>query len=186
MALAGFAAYSRRLSRTLDEKDWSAVARLAHDLEDARDAKRQVFLCGNGGSAANAQHIANDLVYGAKQNSGIGLRAHALSANQSVITCLANDTGYANIFSGQLEVLAGSGDLLIVLSGSGNSANIITALETAKRLGLKSWAILGYSGGRALQLADDAVHFCIDDMQIAEDCQLVVGHMLMRYLCGKL
>lgn len=186
MALAGFAAYSTRLSRILDDQDWNAVARLAHELEGARDTKHQVFLCGNGGSAANAQHIANDLVYGARQNSGMGLRAHALSANQSVITCLANDTGYANVFSGQLEVLAGSGDLLIALSGSGNSANIIAALETAQRIGMKSWAILGYSGGRALQLADDAVHFCVDDMQIAEDCQLVVGHMLMRFLCGKL
>jgi D-sedoheptulose 7-phosphate isomerase len=127
---------------------------------------RQVFLCGNGGSAGNAVHLANDFLYGISKTHGSGLRVTALSANSAVITCLANDEGYDHIFSMQLAVQAQHGDVLIVLSGSGNSPNILKALEEAKRIGMRSYAILGYTGGRAKAMADVAIHFAIDDMQI--------------------
>ena len=110
------------------------------------------------------------------------MKALALSANPAVITCLANDVGYESIFSEQLAVQGQSGDLLIVLSGSGNSPNIIKVLGQAKPMGIKSFAILGYSGGRSKSLADVAIHFPVDDMQISEDMQLVVGHMIMQWL----
>jgi D-sedoheptulose 7-phosphate isomerase len=96
---------------------------------------------------------------------------------------LANDVDYASIFSLQLAVQAREGDVLIVLSGSGNSPNIVKALDEARTLRMKSFAVLGYSGGKAKALADVAIHFAIDDMQIAEDMQLVVGHMIMQWLC---
>ena len=99
-----------------------------------------------------------------------------------MITCLANDEGYDEIFSLQLAVLAQSGDVLIALSGSGNSPNIIRALQKAEELGMQTVAILGYSGGKAKELAQIPIHFPIDDMQISEDLQLVVGHMLMQWL----
>ena len=95
---------------------------------------------------------------------------------------MANDTGYDNIYSHQLEVKGRPGDLLIALSGSGNSANVVRALETAATLKLKSFAILAFTGGRCKQLADVAIHFNVDDMQIAEDTQLVVGHLCMQWL----
>ena len=85
-------------------------------------------------------------------------------------------------FSEQLAVLADAGDLLVVLSGSGNSPNILRVLEQASSMGVKSFAILGYSGGKSKSLADLSIHFPINDMQIAEDMQLVVGHMLMKWL----
>jgi D-sedoheptulose 7-phosphate isomerase len=110
------------------------------------------------------------------------MRAHALSANSSILTCLANDLDYSEIYAAQLEVYGRKGDLLIALSGSGNSPNILKALETARVQQMKSFAILGYSGGKALQLADVPIHFPIEDMQIAEDLQLVVGHMVMQWL----
>jgi D-sedoheptulose 7-phosphate isomerase len=144
--------------------------------------QRQVFLCGNGGSAGNAMHLANDLVYGIAKDHGLGLRALALPSNSSVVTCLANDIGYDRIFSAQLAVQARAGDLLIVLSGSGNSPNILRVLEQAKTMGLRSVAILGYSGGKAKALADSAIHFAVDDMQIAEDLQLIAGHMIAQWL----
>jgi D-sedoheptulose 7-phosphate isomerase len=109
----------------------------------------------------------------------------ALPANPAVLTCLANDIGYADIFAQQLTVLARRGDILIVLSGSGNSPNIVRALEKARELGLTSFAILGYSGGKSLRLADHPIHFAVDDMQIAEDLQTIVGHMVMQRLCGR-
>ena len=107
---------------------------------------------------------------------------HALSANPAVMTCLGNDIGYDKIFSEQLAVQAQAGDLLIALSGSGNSPNIVSTIKQAKAMGVKSYAVLGYSGGKCKDLADVAIHFPIDDMQIAEDMQLVIGHMLMQWL----
>ncbi len=103
-----------------------------------------------------------------------------------MVTCLANDTGYQEIFSEQIRVKANPSDLLIVLSGSGNSENILRALEAAKKIGVKTCAILGFSGGKSKDLADLVIHFPIDDMQISEDLQLVVGHMCMQSLHDKI
>ena len=181
--LAVFAAdYARRLASALSAHDWADVARLAEDLRDCRDSGRQVFLCGNGGSAGNAIHLANDFLYGISKTFGVGLRVSALPANSSVITCLANDVGYDAIFSAQLAVQARHGDVLIALSGSGNSPNIVKALEQAKSMGVKTYAILGYRGGKAKAMTDVPIHFPVDDMQLSEDLQLVVGHMIMQWL----
>src|SRR5213079_3704559 len=97
-------------------------------------SNRQVFLCGNGGSAGNAIHLANDFLYGISKRPGSGLRVNALASNPAVITCLANDEGYDRIFSLQLAVQAQAGDVLVALSGSGNSQNILLALEQAKAM----------------------------------------------------
>ena len=138
------------------------------------------------GSAANAIHLANDFHYGigacGEGRKLTGLRVEALPANPGVITCLANDTGYENIFAHQLEVKGNKGDMLIVLSGSGNSENIVRALQMSKKIGMKSIAILAFNGGRAIELADTSIHFRINDMQIAEDTQLIVGHLCMQWL----
>jgi D-sedoheptulose 7-phosphate isomerase len=174
--------YSRRLQTLLAESDWTATGQLAEDLIECWRSGRQVFICGNGGSAANAMHLANDLLYGISKTRGSGLRVNALPANASVLTCLANDEGYDHIFSMQLAVQARAGDLLIVLSGSGNSPNIVSALEQAREMSVRTYAILGYSGGKAKNLADASIHFPVDDMQISEDMQLVVGHMVMQWL----
>jgi D-sedoheptulose 7-phosphate isomerase len=182
--LAGdfFTGYASRLQAVLATSDWIQVNQLAEDMLACWLAGRRVFLCGNGGSAGNAIHLANDFLYGIAKRTGGGMRASALSANAAVITCLANDKGYKHIFSEQLAVQAEEGDLLIALSGSGNSPNIVHAVEQAKIMGVKSYAMLGFTGGRCKDLADVAIHFPVDDMQIAEDMQLVVGHMLMQWL----
>jgi D-sedoheptulose 7-phosphate isomerase len=174
--------YAQRLQAVLASADWSGVARLAEELLTCWKEGRQVFICGNGGSAGNAVHLANDFLYGISKVKGSGLRVHALSANTAVLTCLANDEGYDCIYSTQLAVHARAGDVLIVLSGSGNSPNIVEALEKAREMGVRSYAILGYAGGKSMKLADVPIHFNVDDMQIAEDLQLVVGHMVMQWL----
>lgn len=180
-----FEAYSERLRAILAGTDWAGVGELAEELFDCWKTGRQLFLCGNGGSAGNAIHLANDFLYGVSKRKGSALRVTALPANSSVLTCLANDEGYEQIFSLQLAALGQPGDVLIVLSGSGNSANILRALEQARESGLKSYAILGFTGGQAKQLADVVLHFPIDDMQIAEDLQLIVGHMVMQRLYAR-
>ena len=177
-----FSNYAQRLSEVITQYHWSSVAALAADLRQCWGDKKQVFICGNGGSAGNAIHLANDYLYGVAKKQGAGLRVQALSANPAILTCLANDIGYEHVFSEQLAVYGQRGDLLIVLSGSGNSPNIIAALEQARRMGIKSYAILGFTGGSCKALADVAIHFPIHDMQLAEDLQLIVGHMLMQWL----
>lgn len=177
--------YSRRLQVTLAGADWSGVATLAEELLDCWKTGRRVFLCGNGGSAGNAIHLANDFLYGISKKPGSGLRVTALPANAPVITALANDEGYDKIYALQLGVLAERGDVLVVFSGSGNSPNILRALECAREMGLRSYALLGFSGGKARHLADVPIHFAVDDMQISEDLQMIVGHMLMQWLYNR-
>jgi D-sedoheptulose 7-phosphate isomerase len=178
--------YLQRLQGCFSAENFDAVESLAQALRQAWVDGRQVFICGNGGSAANALHMANDLHYGigacGPSPKLPGLRVEALPANSSVITCLANDTGYDNIYAHQLDVKARAQDVLIVLSGSGNSANVIRALETATNLSMTSFSIVAFTGGRCRELADVAIHFAVDDMQIAEDTQLVVGHLCMQWL----
>lgn len=174
--------YSSKLQEVLASSDWANVNLLAQDMLRCWQEKRQVFFCGNGGSAGNAVHLANDFLYGIAKKTGGGLKVQALSANSAVITCLANDIGYEAIFSEQLAVQAEAGDLLIALSGSGNSPNIVHVIEQAKVMGVKSYAILGFTGGKCKGLADVPIHFPVNDMQIAEDLQLIVGHMMMQWL----
>ncbi len=175
-----FTDYANRLQKILQTADWTPVGHLAEELMDCWRTGRQVFLCGNGGSAANAMHLANDFLYGVSKTPGSGLKVNALPANASILTCLANDESYDQIFSLQLSVLGKRDDVLIALSGSGNSPNILKALEQANTMGMKTFAVLGFSGGKAKTLAQVPIHFAIDDMQIAEDMQMVVGHMIMQ------
>jgi D-sedoheptulose 7-phosphate isomerase len=179
---SSFRGYSRRLSEALTLTDWAALESLGLALRDCILSDRQVFICGNGGSAANALHIANDFVYGVTRRTAHRFKVHALPANLALLTCLANDEGYDQIYAKQLAALGNPGDLLIVLSGSGNSPNIIEVLQQARRMDIKSFAILGYNGGRALGLTDTPLHFPLDDMQLAEDMQVILGHMLMQWL----
>ena len=176
--------YARTLTQALATEAMDRVPALAEALRRAWTEGRTVYLCGNGGSAGNAIHLANDLLYGAGVAHGAGLKVEALSANPAVLTCLANDLGYENIYSEQLRVKAVAGDVLIVLSGSGESPNVVRALEVGAEKGMATFAILGFSGGRCKALAQHPIHFAIDDMQIAEDLQLVVGHICMQWLCA--
>jgi D-sedoheptulose 7-phosphate isomerase len=175
--------YIRLLSRALGGRAMKEVPVLGAALLEAWRAGRRIYLCGNGGSAGNANHLANDLLYGVGVKFGVGMRVEALSANPAVLTCLANDIGYEQVYAEQLRVKADASDILIVLSGSGNSSNVVKALEMGNAKGMKTFAILGYTGGRCKEIAQHPIHFDVDDMQIAEDLQLVVGHVCMQWLC---
>ena len=138
---------------------------------------KRVYICGNGGSAANASHIANDLV-------ACGVKAQALT-DAAMLSATANDYSYGAAFSVQLKVLAEPGDLVIALSGSGRSPNILTALATAKEMGVESWAIVGAFNADipAANIADHCTKWG-KDMQDAEEKQLSLGHKVFRYLRG--
>jgi D-sedoheptulose 7-phosphate isomerase len=158
---------------------WGGLLKKA--MQDAKSKGGVVYICGNGGSAANAVHIANDFIYG----SGDPRRRfdiEALPANNSVLTCLANDLGYDKIFSYQIENKAKPNDLLIVLSGSGNSPNIIKALEAGKAKGVTTLGMLGYDGGKAKGMVDILLHAEVNDMQVAEDLQIMIAHAAVRMM----
>ena len=174
--------YLHRLKRALDLLPTERLEALAGSLMTAWQQRRQGFIFGNGGSAGNAIHLANDFLYGISKQLGHALRVTALPANPTIITCLANDEGYDGIFLRQLAVLAEPGDVAIAFSGSGNSPNILRALEHCAAHGIESFAVLGYSGGKAKTLANHSIHVPVDDMQISEDLQLVVGHLVMQWL----
>lgn len=178
--------YLDQLRDIFSDQILTKVEKLASHLYQIWEEERNLFICGNGGSAANAIHMANDFHYGVGACGSPpftkGLKVEALPSNSGVITCLANDMGYENIFSHQLNNKAQNGDLLIVLSGSGNSPNICRALEISKEIGVCTYAILGFDGGKALNLANNSIHFPIHDMQIAEDTQTIVGHLCMQWM----
>lgn len=180
-----FEAYADRLSIAIRQTDWRIIEPLAVALFAAWQEKRQVFLAGNGGSGANCNHIANDFIYPVSKIMGKGLRVRSLAESPAVMSCLANDEGYENIFSSQLPVFADVGDVLWVMSGSGNSANILRVLEVARELGMTSFAVLGFDAGKASKLADHVIHFPGNDMQVAEDLQMVVSNMLVQYLYSR-
>jgi D-sedoheptulose 7-phosphate isomerase len=178
--------YLNRLKNGFTAEVIANIELLAQEIRQAWVDGRTAYICGNGGSAANAMHMANDFHYGIGAcGSGPkipGLRVEALPANAGIITCLANDTGYENIYAHQLQVKGREGDLLIVLSGSGNSENVVRALQVAAKLKIKSHSITAFDGGRCKKISNNAIHFEINDMQIAEDTQLIVGHLCMQWL----
>ena len=183
-----FSSYIKRHHSMLDALDLIELENFAKLIKKTWIEDRQVFICGNGGSAGNAMHIANDYIYGVvpRDKNGFaqenGIKINALPSNVAVLSCLANDEGFEHVFSEQLKVLANSGDLLIVLSGSGNSPNIINALRVANRKGINSFGLLGFDGGLAKNMCKQYIHFQIDDMQICEDLQLIVLHSVMQWL----
>lgn len=158
----------------------SAVSAIVDEIIRIAESGGRVFLCGNGGSGANALHIENDISIGINKLSGLRIAVETLGANTAVSTALSNDYSYDDVFARQLALKAKQGDLLIAFSGSGNSQNILEVLMESKRLGVKSCAVLGFDGGLALEMADIPIHFPILDMQISEDLQLILGHLVMR------
>lgn len=174
--------YFDRLKAAIDIIPLEQVSLLKKSLLDAISSQKQLFIIGNGGSAGNAIHLANDFLYGIAKKNGKGIKVHALPANPSIITCLANDEGYESIFDIQLKTFANKGDLLLAFTGSGNSPNVLKALEVAKHIGMVSFLIVGFDGGKAKKIADHVLHTPVFDMQISEDLQMLIGHALMQNL----
>lgn len=153
-------------------------------LFDAFERGSTVFLAGNGGSAANASHFGQDLAKGtlASMDAERRFRVVPLTDNIGFITALANDEGYESIFEQQLRNLARPGDLLVAISGSGNSPNVLRAVTYARSIGMKTIGVTGFDGGKLKQLADEGVHIPIDDMGMTEALHGVVFHLAMSQL----
>jgi len=136
-----------------------------------------LFWCGNGGSAADSQHLAAELV-GRFKKDRKALRSIALTTDTSVLTCVANDYSYEDIFSRQLEALARPGDVLVAISTSGQSENVLRVIKTAKQLGVKTIALLGKDGGEAKNLADLSLVVPSDSTARIQEAHILIGHIL--------
>ena len=147
--------------------------RLAGVLEDGGT----VYWCGNGGSASDSQHLAAELV-GRFRNDRKALRSVALSTDTSVLTCVGNDFGFDKVFSRQVEALGRPGDVLIGISTSGNSTNILRAFEAASGLGMATVGLLGRDGGLALPIVDEAIVIPSDSTARIQECHILIGHIL--------
>lgn len=141
----------------VDRIDLDAVAAAVERLRVARDDGRMIFIAGNGGSAATATHLVNDLGKATKRSGRLPLRVMCLSDNVSWLTALANDEGFERVFSGQMENFAQPGDVLIVISASGNSPNLVEAVEYAAGHGMVTIALLGFDGGVLKDRVDEAL-----------------------------
>lgn len=175
--------YIEELCGVLRNLPFTQLARALEILEEAWVERRQVFLAGNGGSAATASHMANDLRKGLAKRRGQGLRATALSDNIPLLTAIANDESYTEVFASQLAGWAKPGDILIVFSGSGNSENIVRAVEAARQLDMTTVAFLGMGGGRVAGLTDVSVIVPSEDYGPIEDLHMTFDHLITEYLC---
>lgn len=151
------AKYLQDFGKLVSQIDGDAVGRVTQRLVEARDRGATIFIAGNGGSAAIASHWVNDLGKATKCGGRIPLRVMSLSDNVSWLTALANDEGYERVFSGQLENFAKSGDVLIAISSSGNSMNLVRAVELAKSRSLCTIGLLGFSGGTLKHMVDEHI-----------------------------
>ena len=170
--------YSSKINLALKGLDVQSLESLAVALLDAWKCNHCIYICGNGGSAANALHIANDLIYGVRLVVKVQKyrnTVEALTGNVGVLTCLANDRLWKYFYT-STWAKANKDDVLIILSGSGNSKNVIAALEYGNSIGMPTFAVVAYDG-EDKSLAKTALHLPINDMQIAEDLQLIIFHM---------
>lgn len=173
--------YFSSVANLLRAVDPESVTALVQALAEARDAGRTVFTFGNGGSAATAMHLANDLTNTARPGHP-PLRAICLNGNMSLFSCLANDFGYEQVFIRQLATLLQPGDVLFGISASGNSANCVNALSFARRRNAVTLGLLGFDGGRMKALCDHSVHVACDDYLSVEDVHMAVCHAVSRAL----
>ncbi len=144
----------------------------------------KIITCGNGGSASTASHYITDWNKMVNLATGKKFRGVSLVDNVGLITAYGNDLAYTEVFAGQVDAIMDKGDLLVAISGSGNSPNILKAIEAARRAGGMVLGVVGYDGGKMMPMCDHCVWVESFDMQLCEDIHLMFGHMVMKTLCN--
>lgn len=177
-------AYFEQLQALMDRLDLGEVEAAIELIRSAGQEKRKILVCGNGGSALTASHYINDWNKMAFLSTGTPFRGTCLSDNMGLMTAYSNDISYDDVYSEQLKNLMDPGDLVIAVSGSGNSENVVRALSYANEASGVTLAISGYDGGKIKKLAQHSLWVPSFDMQLCEDLHFVFGHMVMKALCG--
>lgn len=169
--------------------DIDAINDAMNAMIEAYEAKKKIYIFGNGGSSATASHFQNDFNKGISEYVETKFKFQCLNDNMSTIMAIANDIGFEEVFRFQLTNNLEEGDLIIAISGSGNSKNVVNAVEYAKEKGNKIIGLTGFSGGKLKELSDISLHVPINSMQITEDIHMIFDHLIMsifyKTLCGK-
>ena len=180
--MSGFVShYKEQLQRTIETIPLDRVEQAIEWLKQARAQDRAIFTCGNGGSASTASHFVCDMVKGASYKRPTRFRIQALTDNLATITAYSNDVAYECVFVEQLKNFAQPGDLLLAISGSGNSPNVLRAVEYANAAGLKTIGLTGRDGGQLGRLVQLEINVADAHMGRIEDGHMIIAHMLCYY-----
>lgn len=181
-AAAFLTGYAQQVASDLMRTKFDVLARIAGLILATKKSGKRVYTAGNGGSAATASHMCNDLMKGARVHGRVGFRAVCLNDSTPIVTCLANDFAYEDIYSIQLQTYAEPGDLLIVFSGSGNSPNIVKGLQTARAMGLTTIGFGGRDGGKMKNYCDEILIAPTDSMEQLEDMHMLYEHAIVSLM----
>lgn len=174
--------YRNKLDDGLKNLDHFMFKEVVNVLVNAFNARANIFVCGNGGSAAISEHFTCDHSKGINSNTNYFPKFISLTSNVSLLTAYANDNGYTNVFSEQINNFAENGDVLIAITSSGNSPNIIKAVDTAKNLGLTVITFTGFDGGIVRNKSYYNFHIPVNNYGVVEDCHHIIMHMLAQYI----
>jgi D-sedoheptulose 7-phosphate isomerase len=174
--------YLAQVADVLGKLPVEALERMIHRLEEARWKRQQVFICGNGGSAATAIHFASDLAKGVLAVNKPPIRAESLCDNIALLTAWANDVSYDEIFAQRMAPWVKAGDVLIAISGSGNSQNVLRAVDLARAVGATTIGLTGFEGGKLKGMADISITVPCDSMEQIEDIHLLLCHLITTCL----
>lgn len=184
--IQNYIALEIEILKKLDAEQINAALNL---LDETRQKKGRIYICGNGGSAATASHFQNDFNKGVSEYIEVPFRFHCLNDNVATLMAIANDIGYEEVFRFQLRNNLEENDVLVAISGSGNSPNVLRTVEYAKEHGCKIIGLTGFSGGKLKELSDISLHAPVNSMQVTEDIHMIFDHLMMsifyKYLCGK-
>jgi phosphoheptose isomerase len=175
-------AYLQDFVRAVETLDRAALRQITEVLSAAQTRGANVFVAGNGGSAAIANHFECDASKGTFVPGTPPLRSHSLSANPSMITAFANDVGYEEVFASQIDLYGRPGDVAFIISSSGNSPSVVVACQRAKERGLITCALVGFAGGDLKKLADHVLHIPVHNYGIVEDMHQAVIHLVTQYM----
>lgn len=171
--------YLRHEVATLERLDVEEINRALNLLEEAFQRESTIYIFGNGGSSATASHYQNDFNKGVSEHTEKKFNFLCLNDNVPTVMAVANDIGFEEVFRFQLQGRLKPGDVVVAISGSGNSKNVLNAVDYAKSCGNKIIGITGYSGGRLKGLADISLHAPVNSMQITEDVHMIFDHLMM-------
>ena len=180
-SLAGFVAgYAQDYTRGLNGVDMEALERAIAAIQKAAMDGARIYAMGNGGSTAVTDHLCCDFTKGTDTEGHPPIASHSLGANAPLVSAIANDFGYQFIFSKQIGYYCKPGDILIGISSSGNSDNIVTAIEKAQAMGVLTIGISGFKGGKLAEMADISLHVAVDNYGVVEDCHQSLMHIIAQ------
>lgn len=178
--------YLAKEKTTLDQLDHDAIQEVIDVFLEAYHNQQSFYIFGNGGSGSNASHICGDFIKGVSYGLDKGFRFHCLNDNMAGMMAIANDIDYNDIFVEPVKNVVEKNDVVIGLSGSGNSENVVRALTEAKERGAVTIAFSGFTGGKIKKLANCAIHVPVHDMEVTEDVQLIVFHIIKNAIIKSL